>query len=128
MTRRDASDVSVQTAFIGHSEDDRQFRAEKRRKYGPKVVLDPIPDGPCCNNCRNWRASETKDPFGTCRLLVTVRERVSMGPQPGTTLGIEDVRDVDFEWEFMRTRPAFAGCSRYAVAAASVDAESEAAA
>lgn len=127
MKKRTGTDVAAQTAFIGMSEDDVAFRKEKRRKYGPKVELPSIPDGPCCLRCRNWLAPDDDD-FGSCQKLVTIRAATPGSPERGYTASIEDaLSEPAWSWEFMRTRPAFAACSRFASAAMSMDAESEAA-
>jgi hypothetical protein len=109
------SDVSAQLAFIGLSDDDKRWKAEKKRKHAKKAQPIPAPDGAaCCALCGHWRRPEDVGGFGHCRKLVTVRSRVKYGPEPGTTLGLEDVMTpVEFDWEFMRTRAGFLACSRY---------------
>lgn len=113
-----ASDISAQLAFIGLSEDEKRWKAEQARKRKKPAVPNPVPDGPCCAICGNWVRPEDEGGFGHCRKLVTVRSRIPRGPDPGVTLGVEDVLwGVEFEWEFMRTRAGFLACSRYEEAA-----------
>lgn len=115
------SDVSAQIALLGHTEDDIRWKKERRRKYKAKeVVSDELPEGGCCARCANWTKPGESDDFGHCMKLVTVMSKpASFGPERGVTLGVEDVmKPVDFDWQFMRTRPSFEACSRFAPAAA----------
>ncbi len=131
MTKKHPSDVSAQTALIGHTEDDIRWKKERRRKYKAKVEIDEAIAGPACANCRHWTAPGEHDDFGHCMKLITVLSKPGyFGPDRGVTLGVEDVmKPVDYDWQFMRTRPSFAACSRYdAVQVALAADESEAAA
>jgi len=108
------SDLSAQTAFIGKTVDDFRWKKEKRRKFARKVEIDETIDSPCCVRCRNWQAPETDDEFGNCQKLITIMANAPGSPERGYTAGIEDaLANPTWVWQFMRTRPSFAACSRY---------------
>lgn len=113
---RHPSDISAQTSFLGHSPDDKRWKAEQKRKKAKPPPPNPIPDGPCCVRCRNWTKPEPDDDFGSCQKLVTIIRYASGCPDRGYTAGIEEAMSHPKwagNWEHMRTKPSFVGCSRY---------------
>lgn len=126
---RHPSDVSVQTAFIGHTEDDKRWKAEKKRKHAKKAEPEAAPPGvDCCATCRNWRRPDDADGFGSCQKLVTIVRYAPGCPERGHTASIEEAMNNRLwtgNWEHMRTRAGFLACSRFAALALKADAEAE---
>lgn len=107
------SDHAAQATFL--SPDDKAFRREQKRKRAPKAEPPPIPDGPCCLRCGNWRAPGKDDDFGICTALAVITEKVKFGAERGTVVSIEwAMQQADVPCDHLRTKAYMDGCSRYA--------------
>lgn len=118
MTRRTlAADDAVQLDLIRRTapgKDDDAWVKERQIKLRSRLRETPaVPDGPCCQRCAHWRAPGRSDDFGECRRALVVT-RGSGKFERGTVVTVAEAAQLyGLEGEPMRTKPWFAGCSRY---------------
>lgn len=94
---------------------DHEKSLKETARLEAEIAANPISSEPCCGNCKKWIGPKEAGKFGECRFLVVVRRR---SPQTdlevGNVIGRNDPRIMLVEYEPLRTRAPFEGCSAYA--------------
>lgn len=94
-------------------EDDRKWEQERKLTLAGKQANRnarecELPHGSCCGRCEHWTGDPTSPAFGECRRWVVAQtKRIFMRTEEAQAI-------VNLEWDYMRTRRFFAGCSQYA--------------